>query len=61
MLIVNDLVNWAGVASVHWAVKLNVPVAVGVPPIVPVAGSSDRPVGSAPEVTVQPDVGVCVP
>jgi hypothetical protein len=53
MTIVNDLVDWAGVESVHWTAKLNVPSAVGVPWILPGTGSSDRPVGSEPEDTVQ--------
>jgi hypothetical protein len=52
IMIVKDLVNGAGVLSVHWTTKLNVPIAVGVPWIVPVTASSARPVGSKPENTV---------
>ena len=40
-------------ASRTRTVKLNVPVAVGVPLIAPVAALSDNPAGSAPAVTVQ--------
>ena len=36
------------VESTTWAVKLNVPAAVGVPVMAPVEGFSVRPVGSAP-------------
>jgi hypothetical protein len=44
----------AGVAeSVTFAMKLNVPVAVGVPEIVPVAADSVKPAGSAPELRLQ--------
>jgi hypothetical protein len=40
----------AGVSeSVHFTVKLDVPVAVGVPLIVPLDEPRERPVGSLPE------------
>ena len=35
--------------STAWAVKLNVPYAVGVPVIAPVAGFNVKPAGSDPE------------
>src|SRR5208283_5897626 len=41
------------VESVTLAVKLKVPVAVGVPEIVPVAADNVRPVGNAPELMLQ--------
>ncbi len=41
------------VASVTWAVKEKVPVAVGVPLISPVEPFSDKPGGSAPVVMLQ--------
>ena len=34
------------VLSVSWMLKENVPMAFGVPPIVPVAGASDKPPGN---------------
>jgi hypothetical protein len=41
------------VESVTFAVKLNDPVVVGVPEIVPLAAASVRPAGKAPEVMFQ--------
>ena len=41
------------VESVTFAVKLNVPDAVGVPEIVPVAAASVSPPGNAPELMLQ--------
>ena len=41
------------VESVTFAVKLNVPAAVGVPEIVPLAAASVRPAGNAPELMLQ--------
>jgi hypothetical protein len=41
------------VESVTLAVKLNVPAAVGVPEIVPLAAASVRPAGNAPELMLQ--------
>ena len=53
LLIVSDraLVAVAPLASVTWAVKLEVPVAVGVPLITPVEEFKDRPAGRLPTVT----------
>jgi hypothetical protein len=51
-LIVNAAAACTGVASVKVIVKGNTPPAVGVPLMIPVAGSSVRPAGSEPEVTV---------
>lgn len=53
MDVLKDLV-WTGVLlSVTVAVKLNVPLAVGVPEIVPVAAATLSPVGKLPELTDQ--------
>ena len=55
-VIVNDFVAVCAVGaveSVTFAVKLNEPEVVGVPEIVPVAADSVKPVGSAPELTLQ--------
>ena len=48
MMMLKGLVTDCPFAAVTLAVKLNVPVAVGVPEMTPVPLVSDRPVGSAP-------------
>ena len=40
-------------ASVTWMMKLTAPLAVGVPPIAPVAGFSDNPAGREPPLSAQ--------
>ena len=47
-MMLNGLVTDCPFAAVTLAVKLNVPVAVGVPEMTPVPLVSERPVGSAP-------------
>ena len=51
-LIVNAAVACTGVASVKVTVNGKTPPAVGVPLMIPLAGSSARPAGSEPPETV---------
>jgi hypothetical protein len=53
MLILRFVVAVARLTSLTWTVKVLVPVAVGVPEIVPVAGLRVRPAGRLPEVMDQ--------
>lgn len=48
-------------ASVAVTVKLNVPVAVGVPEITPVVAASDKPPGNAPDAMVHDAYGLVPP
>jgi hypothetical protein len=50
---VNARLAVAPTLSVTWAVKLNVPIWVGVPLIAPVEGVSDNPGGSEPALNDQ--------
>ena len=49
----NVAVSGVPLESVTFRVKLDVPVAVGIPLITPVVGARFRPAGSAPAVIVQ--------
>ena len=53
IVIANGLDAVPPAVSATWIVKLNVPAAVGVPVIVPAAGSRLSPAGKDPDVTDQ--------